>query len=417
LTEEKLTRHPYSLPGGPAANLYKEIEKIKSSSKQELNEEKHLFYYPINSKNNKFKNIEWYSEQLNTIKIYTNEQSICFFLPKNIFEIFNHWIKNNQINIVVTQKKGLLFIDGSVKSGKTTIASIITPFILNELRKRKFFNQDFCFIYLNLSSLSHISNDEKKWKRLYGLFKKELKEFLNSNLKTNSYFLKLQDALQNLNKNYKWIIVIDEYHFLFHGLNPQDMGNMADTMKLILLDNDSPCYFILTGSTQATFWWSIHKARANGVNMKTLSTTLITPFESSEEEIKNCIDILIKEENANKEDLYQIKDLLLMKNVANLCQVSRYIKILKKSENYIQDSINYFINSKMEIYFRDYTLLPDAIAPDDFINIIENGTSSLFSQLQDLFIQKDGKYYIQDEDFKLFIKTFYDPRQKTISKI
>jgi hypothetical protein len=226
------------------------------------------------------------------------------------------------------QQKSLLIIDGSVKSGKTTLARVMLPFLLHD---RDILKKNFCFGYIDLSSLHGCNTIEEKWKALNVQFKQLFKDQwldVRPDLPENSFprFLESLRALKETNTY--WIISLDEFHFLFSELSEKNTATIAEQIKLTLLDNESPCYFVLAGSTQATFWWSFYKPRPNGLNLLTGATILTTHFQSSVNDIETCKRILKEKKNAQEKELNDIIQLLQLKTVANIMQVITYYLLL-----------------------------------------------------------------------------------------
>jgi hypothetical protein len=175
-----------------------------------------------------------------------------------------------------------------------------------------------------MSSLAGIKTPYCKWKVIFELFAIQFGAVWRDRVpQIDNYHIKVRSALRAL-KQYavrRWIISLDDFHIIFNQLDDAEMETMAEQMKLVLLDNESPCYFALAGSTQATFWWSLHKARPNGLNMMVGATTLTTPFASSDREIRLCKEVLIRKENAVEANLNEALDLLALHTTANLSQV------------------------------------------------------------------------------------------------
>jgi hypothetical protein len=113
---------------------------------------------------------------------------------------------------------------------------------------------DFCFAYFDLSIIKSISSAEEKWKNLFYIFMRELPGAWEDVEPTQEcYCIKMRAALQNLgkyDKDMKWIITLDEFQFLLSGLSDNESTTMADQIQLFLLDNESPCHFVLSGGTQ-----------------------------------------------------------------------------------------------------------------------------------------------------------------------
>jgi len=231
------------------------------------------------------------------------------------------------------------------------------------------------------------------------------------------YAIKVQRALCGLKRidhvNH-WIIAIDEYHFIFSGLSPSDMENIAETMKVVLLDNDSPCYFMLAGSTQATFWWALDQTRPNGLNLMTNAVVVTTPFVSSEQEIDLCKDVLNQKENTAMNNLQDIVKLLELQNVVNLCQISRYLSTQSPTPMLAYDR---FVESKMAVYWRDYYAVPQGITPDKFINWANGSNVKPPSQLEHLLEKRGILYFLRDPNFAAFLKQYYNPHTHKLENI
>jgi hypothetical protein len=197
------------------------------------------------------------------------------------------------------QHKQLLLVHGAVKSGKTTLIKEALPYLLVQLQDGidQFKDKTFCFAYIELSSLASLTSTEGKWKRFWSLLQKAFPGRMwvdQDNVVTwDAEVTKSLVALKDYGNAIMWFISLDEFHNLFSGLNANDVNNMAETAKHIFLDNDSPCYFLLGGSTQATFWSAVGKAKNNGLMMLRDAHVLTTPFQSSAAELKECCAALI----------------------------------------------------------------------------------------------------------------------------
>lgn len=62
-------------------------------------------------------------------------------------------------------------------------------------------------------------------------------------------------------------------------------------VKCMLLQNDSPCFFILSGSSQFTFWSAVD---TRGGKMLHGHHVLMTPFEASDEDMQECCSALVE---------------------------------------------------------------------------------------------------------------------------
>lgn len=271
--------------------------------------------------------IHWLQDFPTVLEETTTGSTYHYFCTKEYIPNLRSWIQRLETPILRTQEKSLLIIDGAVKSGKTTVARVLLPFLLQELRQEGTMKEDFCFAYFDLSALAGKNTLQEKWKTVFDLFSIHFGDIWEDKVpQVADYHLKVQFALHGL-KGYnvhRWIISLDEFHFLFNRLDDLAMETMAEQMKLVLLDDKSPCYFVLAGSTQATFWWSIHKARPNGLNLLTGATTITTPFTSSQLEIDVCKQVLMQKENSQAQNVQEILDLVALSNVVTLSQASAF---------------------------------------------------------------------------------------------
>jgi hypothetical protein len=199
LTEEKLTRHPYNLPGGPAANLYLEIEKIKSSSIQVKLKSDFLVYPLPHTFMNKY-------------------------IERKEFGMIIDFI-NKQLELSSTDIRNLSFIivEGLSGVGKTQFCYEVIRYFLKNSKIPVLYN------LINLFKYSHVDDTTKTME--YGLnfliedFIKQHTTLQPDNIK-NIHLPKdeiLQKLVKELWKDYKydpnlnktiqnvWFIMIDEF--------------------------------------------------------------------------------------------------------------------------------------------------------------------------------------------------------------
>jgi len=276
-----------------AGGLKNDVPKPVSERKRRL-EDSDSFY----QSRQKVSPISRLSKNIFQIKLDGTDSSLLFFLEHHREKI-ELWLEHLNRPVHTTQLKSLLMIDGAVKSGKTTLATKVLPFFLREINP----NDDFCFASVDLIGLAGLGSPELKWAEIYRLLGTIFKDTwfvpqdVLQHLQADGSHLKVKVALQNLAKvqpGTRWYVVLDEYHFLYNSLVGKQMENVAEQIKLVLLDNESPVHFILTGSTQSTFWVSITKSRADGLNMLTGSVVLTTDYKSMKKKILTIMILSIK---------------------------------------------------------------------------------------------------------------------------
>lgn len=128
----------------------------------------------------------------------------------------------------------------------------------------------------------------------------------------------LQGRLRDLSRavpNCKFIFGLDEFQQLYVGGSHNDRQAVAGAIKVrtfemlhlnyksLLLDTESPCWFVLSGSLQATFWYCYNLAPQNGSSMNGQRVTLSTQTKSSPEEINGCRAALKLESTAITDEL------------------------------------------------------------------------------------------------------------------
>ncbi len=79
---------------------------------------------------------------------------------------------------------------------------------------------------------------------------------------------------------------------LLASLNPKDRTELADGLRNLILDADSPCQFIVTGSTGAALISSLEQSGQNGISLFKGACTINTDFQSSKNDLAD-VDTLL----------------------------------------------------------------------------------------------------------------------------
>jgi hypothetical protein len=233
---------------------------------------------------------------------YQDKSSFILFGIQKYHKTVQDWVVHLFHPTSAQQRKQLLLVHGAVKSGKTTLTRDALPYLLVQLQHEMddFKDKTFCFAYIDLISLGSLTTTELKWETFWGLLQAAFPDRMSvDRAKVIRWHLEVRKslvALKDYGDGIRWFISLDEFHNLFSGLKELDVDNMAETAKCIFLDNDSPCYFLLGGSTQATFWSAVGKAKNNGLMIMRDAHVLTTPFQSSDGEMKECRTALIEEQ-------------------------------------------------------------------------------------------------------------------------
>ena len=252
------------------------------------------YFYPANR--NKITDIRWSQDSPTILEIHHNDNIYHFFEANTYLPTIRDWFNRTTPH--------LLLIDGSVMSGKSLISRYLLPFFLSEINK----NQDFCFIYLNFSFLAGRKNLNDKWKLIFHHFSSEFRPIFQDKLfHSENYFLKLLFAMKFLKnfRNIRWIISIDEFHYIFSRLENNDVKLMANQIKTLFFNENSSCSFVLAGNAQASFWWSVGNFMENSI-------VLTMNNVSTEQDMENCRKVI---------NCGEIIDILEMKSAYNLYHV------------------------------------------------------------------------------------------------
>ncbi len=243
-----------------------------------------------------------------------DDQKFLLFGIESYSMSVKKWLSHLFRATQVTQLKQLLLIHGAVKSGKTTLIRYGLPHLLQKLRDdlKEFHDRPFCFEYIDLSALAKEATPEEKWRTFWSLLDQKFPGFLKpvDPNKVVRWSTTVKDALQSLkhhDANALWFISLDEFHNIFLGLSEDQIVNMAETAKHILLDDQSPCHFLLGGSTQATFWAAVGKAKDNGLRLLHEAHIITTPFEVLDSVIDMCCVALVAELKVAREVVDEAK--------------------------------------------------------------------------------------------------------------
>lgn len=263
---------------------------------------------------------------------YPDDSTFVLFGIQGYLETVQKWVSHLFKPTSSTQRKQLLLVHGAVKSGKTTLVKDALPFLLAQLQDdmEGFTGKAFCFTYIDLSSLAHLTSAQDKWQKLFGLLAVAFPDrFLLGDDKVIGWDIEVKRCLVelkthvSLNGSPLWFISLDEFHNLFSGLDADAVANVAETAKHIFLDNESPCHFLLGGSTQATFWSAVGKAKDNGLRILHEAHVLTTPFQATDPAMEECRRALVAEKVGTETIVNEAFDQLPLsqRSCVNLTQV------------------------------------------------------------------------------------------------
>lgn len=335
-----------------------------------------------------------------------------------------HWLENVHDPPNAHQLKTLLLIDGPVKSGKTSFAKYILPEYIHEIRAdvsqpqirlQGLKDAAFAHTFLDLSILRGQVTSAEKWRQLDELLHRELPDLWPKPDESRG-FHEVLNSLRNLNSAEPkfWAMVWDEWHFFFEGLPKNESDHVAEQLKTLLLDGQSNVHFVLAGSTQASFWWSLQQARVNGMNMLLNASIVTMPFSSTDEDVKACLATLQSHCSCSSELAEELKNVCQDQTVPSLVQVFRNSEA--HAECSVRDAFQKFLSSKAAVYWRDFDALPESFETKSsesksFPFWAEGSVTAPPEAMSHLFEQKGNLHFFADKFFCSFLSTYFDPEQ------
>eukprot|EP00727_Mastigamoeba_balamuthi_P007718 m51a1_g3567 hypothetical protein (393) ;mRNA; r:1079211-1080465 len=213
-----------------------------------------------------------------------------------LLEVYSH--KNP------AQASAIVFVQGPSCSGKTTEARVVVPWLLaphmRQLRaaatvpSSTTFYPDLepQFAYVDCLLARSCRDVKSKLAMLWERLKKELGDTSPAPARptVTAYQELLRDLVRSVPRY--TIVTVDEYNMLFAGLSPRDIDDMALFMRDLLLSPDSPCQFVVTGSTSAAVVQAALISPSNGADLWTGSATVVTDTESDERALRDVYALL-----------------------------------------------------------------------------------------------------------------------------
>eukprot|EP00727_Mastigamoeba_balamuthi_P012700 m51a1_g8052 hypothetical protein (1671) ;mRNA; r:105990-117157 len=158
-----------------------------------------------------------------------------------------------------SQTNTALLVDGSAKSGKTTAARFVVPFLIREAQDWLCGASDVKYVDLAVCVLH----------------------------KTDTVDQRFAAVLTRRSSQAHCIIVFDGHQALFSGLDEDEEATMATLMKDLLVGRRTSCGYIIAGSTQPLVWKALSLSGPNGSSLVFEETTLTTDFVSSDIALDN----------------------------------------------------------------------------------------------------------------------------------
>lgn len=240
-----------------------------------------------------------------------------------------------------TQCKNLFFVVGSPKSGKTTEAMVVIPHLLEPHIAQVAVKRDALFcdpttracrkVYIDCSSLVALDNIREKTWKFYECVADKLKVAMAPGVTADNVSMLAVEKLFRAVSHYT-IVTIDEYQMLLANLSVKDTTTMSADLRDIMLDPNSACLFVLTGSTSAALISSLEKSPPNGTSVFKGSGLVCTDLNSTADSLADVRTLLAHYGDApSKSPSLEIQSGLGFRNCAAENVVSGNFSICKYS--------------------------------------------------------------------------------------
>eukprot|EP01105_Mastigella_eilhardi_P001970 TRINITY_DN1239_c0_g2_i2.p1 TRINITY_DN1239_c0_g2~~TRINITY_DN1239_c0_g2_i2.p1 ORF type:complete len:466 (+),score=98.31 TRINITY_DN1239_c0_g2_i2:316-1713(+) len=327
----------------------------------------------------------------------------------------------------------VLTINGAVKSGKTVAAMHIVPKLL--ARHECF--RGLITVYVNLEGLRGSQfTDKLKWfaaalaeaanfalraaARDAGVVLEQCLtiDFSDPTLGPTAY--PISKALARFQEathvRFPLLVVLDEYQFLFDGLDQQQRAQMGAQMKLLMLSLHTKCVFVVTGSTQPVLWSSLGASARNGMSVVMDQFVITTDFKSAVDSLLDTCAVL----------QYLLPDLtsgLCTQAIERLTPYSLTCASLHQlvdlltthSASSVDEALAVMLRQRAVIYDRDLTDFyrePSVFAQLVALawGAVQPPSDPSAALLVDKFVEKtEMGYTLTDSLLRTFICTLFDP--------
>eukprot|EP00727_Mastigamoeba_balamuthi_P013819 m51a1_g906 hypothetical protein (630) ;mRNA; r:94101-99909 len=214
------------------------------------------------------------------------------------------WVEDH-LGPAATQDGGVVVVHGAARSGKTSEARVLVPWVLAphvaRLRHRAdregTFNERVCrMVYINLLSFAQVTTYDGKSTRFCRLVAKHVGTVTQQQRAArlvsgeDAHSLVMEMLVEKAPCNF--IVTIDEYHLLFARLSRDDRTTMASDMRQLMIADGSPSVFVVAGSTNAATVQALLYSPVNGKSVFWGRCDITTDIESSARDLKDTHTLL-----------------------------------------------------------------------------------------------------------------------------
>jgi hypothetical protein len=353
LTEAKVLAPPYSMLGGPASALSQAIEELKLLKK--------LKPYTLVPPDEALRS-----------KLHDPDNCLVYRLGANKEAPINIHVGVKRVMQVIDpfksantsgQAKRLLFVVGPPKSGKTSETMVIAPHLLAPHIKATVsppvggqFQEPCRRVYIDCTRMRNLKTLQSKLYALYRASCVALGVAPAREYRT-AHFLELADYLRIVfcTPVHYHIVSLDEYHMLFANLKANDRQNLANFLRAILLDPESPCQFVVTGSTGAALISALSLSLPNGVWLFKGAGVINTEMQSSPKELED-VATLLKHYFPGVPDLTPAHHKVISDSLGylNCAALNIIMQDMRNGNKTLEEATHAYLDRVRDIYQRDY---------------------------------------------------------------
>eukprot|EP00727_Mastigamoeba_balamuthi_P000401 m51a1_g10358 hypothetical protein (359) ;mRNA; f:42525-46227 len=191
-----------------------------------------------------------------------------------------------------TPTPSIVWVQGPSRSGKTTEASVVVPWLLapHMLRLRPArpraapFFPDLApmFVCVDCLGMRFRHGPREKLESLWTCLRREMLDKTPEPAQptARAYEELLLELVLSVPRY--TIVTLDEFHSFFLGLSPTEMVEMVLFMRGLMCSPDSPCQFVVTGSTSSAIALAAHLSLSKGADLWVGACVVATDTESDE---------------------------------------------------------------------------------------------------------------------------------------
>eukprot|EP01121_Diplochlamys_sp_Union-15-3_P013274 TRINITY_DN4096_c0_g1_i4.p1 TRINITY_DN4096_c0_g1~~TRINITY_DN4096_c0_g1_i4.p1 ORF type:complete len:545 (+),score=40.28 TRINITY_DN4096_c0_g1_i4:175-1809(+) len=344
-----------------------------------------------------------------------DQKDLKLFVGLNpLRKVVSQWIQQiKQVRNNKVKKKGntprdrrteIFLVLGGIRTGKSTIARHIVPFMLHE------YLGEYYPLYINFTNKTFSDLKEPSYQdvlkfiatQIYSHFPFAKKEQVPSSTISEDFLLQFLSE-----HGYNRVLIMDDFQHAIFGLSSEEQGHLWHLLSLISIPNrrgQGPC-IVISGDIQLAVSFEIcrqkRKSSLDKLYQVPLRKMYVTPFSSNQEDLKDCQLLLRHYCNVDK---YHLKYVLnhmhpSLINCSNLVKLSQPCYRGTNSYLSIKQLVGEHIGSTVkDVYNNTYLRLKQI--PENYEclkQLINNGTSIKSAGLiREMCIQRGAFMFLKD---------------------